>query len=275
MINAFNMEVKGVFEPIVSEDLFFKCQPNRVKKVASTKRKAQNPNFPLKLITVCAECEKSLTGSCSTSQSGARHAYYHHHKQDCRLAKSRKKVDLENAFKIFLNQISPRHKDYEKMFKRIVMDVWQTNYKKLDADNSRIRKEIESLENDRQRVFDSHRSGTYTDEEFLDQKNYINTKVRQKKTLLEEKQIEEFDMEQALSFCFDFVRDSKETWESLEKMPDFRLRFQNMIFPEKTTYDGEKFGTNKLALVYELKESYDADSSNLVIPPGIEPGFPG
>ena len=44
-----------------------------------------------------------------------------------------------------------------------------------------------------------------------------------------------------------------------------------MIFPEDVTFDGKKFGTNKLALVYGLKQDYDVDSSNLVTLQGIEP----
>ena len=78
-------------------------------------------------------------------------------------------------------------------------------------------------------------------------------------------------MERALEFCFEFVRDSGKTWTLLEKKPELRLRFQQMIFPEDVTFDGKKFGTNKLALVYGLKQDYDVDSSNLVTLQGIEP----
>ena len=270
VIRAFGMEVKGAFEPIISEELFFQCQPDSHKKVALTKRKAQNPQFPLRRLVVCPECQKSLTGSCSTGRGGKRHPYYHHHKKGCSLVKSHKKADVERDFVSFLNEISPQHKKYEKLFKAIVMDVWQSNYKKLDEDNERIRKEIKFLEQDRQKVFDAWKKDLFDDEEFLNQKNYINAKIRQKKNSLEEKQIEEFDMEVALSFCFDFVRDSGKTWKDLESMPEHRLRFQKLIFPENITYDGEKFGTNKLALVYELKDTYEADSSKLVTLRGIE-----
>lgn len=52
-----------------------------------------------------------------------------------------------------------------------------------------------------------------------------------------------------------------------------RARFQKMVFPEKTTFDGKKLGTEKMSLVHELNETAGADSSKLVTPPGIEPGF--
>jgi site-specific DNA recombinase len=263
-IKAFGMEVQGAFEPIISEDLFWKCQPNQHRKVALTKREAQNPKFPLKKHVVCTCCGSSLTGSSSTGRSGKKYPYYHHHKQTCPLAVSHAKDEMEKSFVKYLGKISPKHAQYEALFKRIVLDVWQTNYKRLDADNARIRKEIASMEEDRQKVFDAHRNGVYDDLEFMDQKNYLNAKIREKKLLLDEKQIEEFNMENALSFCFELVRDSARTWTALEKHPEFRARFQKLVFPENIHFDGEKFGTNKLGLVYELKETFDADSSNLV-----------
>lgn len=80
-------------------------------------------------------------------------------------------------------------------------------------------------------------------------------------------------MEEALSFCFDLVRDSARTWGDLEKMPAQRIRFQNYAFPEKITYDGEKFGTPRLALIYALNQAQDADSTELVTLRGLEPRF--
>ncbi len=274
-IRAFGMEVQGAFEPIISEDLFRMCQPNRHRKVALTKREAQNPKFPLKKHMVCTHCSKSLTGSSSRGRTGKTYPYYHHHKQTCPLAVSHAKEETENRFLEYLSQISPTHREYEELFKRIVLDVWQTNYKRLDADNARIRKEIASMEQDRQKVFDAHRNGVYDDVEFMDQKNYLNARIREKKLLLEEKEIEEFNMESALNFCFEFVRNSADTWKSLEKYPEFRARFQKIVFPENILFDGEKFGNTKLALVYKLKESYSADSSNLVTPRRIELRFLG
>ena len=270
-IVGLDMEVRGAFEPIISEQLFNSCQPSKHRKVALTRREALNPKFPLKRFVKCAHCNESLTGSSSTGRAGVKYPYYHHHKQDCEYGQSIKKAELEEEFVKYLTKISPQHLKYEKLFKQIVLDVWQTNYKRLDADNARIRAEITSLEADRQRVFNAHRSGTYDDVEFLDQKNYINAKIREKKLMLDEKQMEELNMERALGYCFDFVRSSGDTWKSLEKLPELRLRFQNLIFPKNLSYDGEKFGTTAISLVYSLKETFDADSSSLVDPTGFEP----
>jgi hypothetical protein len=49
------------------------------------------------------------------------------------------------------------------------------------------------------------------------------------------------------------------------------MRFQKQIFPEKITFNGEKFGTTKLDIFYKLNQEVGADKSALVTPRGIEP----
>jgi site-specific DNA recombinase len=267
-----DIEFQGSFSSIVDEELYFKCQSRIRRKFSPSNPVSINPHFPLRRFAVCTECKTGLTGSFSTGRKKVRYPYYHHHKQNCPLATSLSKVVVEQSFTELLEEVSPKHKGYEKAFKAIVMDRWQANYKKLDAENSLLRKEIIALENERQRIFDLHRSGTYSDGEFVEQKDYINQLLQQKKQLSEEKRIEEFNMETALSYCFEFVRDSGDTWNSFNEEPDYRLRFQKMIFPEKVTFDGKKFDTTKMSIVYELNQTTGTDLQNLVRPPGLEPG---
>ena len=270
LIRVWGQETKGVFAAIIDEELFIRCQPELRRKFHSGKRELDNPNFPLRRFVICSECGQSLTGSFSTGRKGVKYPYYHHHKQTCSSARFIPKETLEQNFIEFLKEASPKPK-YEKIFKAIMIDVWQSNYKKLDSENTRIRKEVEVLETERQRVFDLHRAHKYNDQEFLDQKDHINLKIQQKKLLLEEKRIEEFNMEEALDYCFRFVRESAKTWLELADLPLQRARFQQQIFPEKITFDGEKFGTAKMSLIYELNKQAGNEKSNLVTPRGIEP----
>lgn len=101
----------------------------------------------------------------------------------------------------------------------------------------------------------------------------IGPLLADKKSLLQDKQIEEFSMDTALDYCFRFVRDSAKTWVGLADRPEQRARFQNMIFPEKVDFDGKKFGTKKIALVYKLNQENGSNKSKLVTPTGIEPVF--
>lgn len=261
-------EFEGNFEALISKELFFECQGGIGRRPKLEKRKSKHPDFPLKGCP-CDLCLKPLTASYSRGRGG-RYPYYHHQKQDCPKSKFISKLKLEKAFIKFLTEVSPTIK-YEKAFRAIMIDIWQSNYKKFDEMNGTVRRDLERLEEERQKVFELHRSGRYNDDEFLEQKNFINERIYAKRTLLEENHVEEFNMEEALDYCFNFIRNSAKTWERLEY--EQKLRFQNQIFEEKPKFDGEKFGTPKLSTVYAISKQYRGKKSQLAAPTGFEPVF--
>lgn len=270
IIRVWDFEIKGAFEPIIDENLFYLCQGDGKKRKIS--HNVKNPNFPLRRKTVCQFCGEPLTGSHSTGRMGKKYPYYHHHNQKCSHAKFIPKEAFEQMFVEYLNEINPDFK-YEKAFKAIVLDIWKRNFKSFDETNEQIRKEIKSLGQQRQRIFDLLESGTYTKEEFIAQKDSVNRKIAQKELLIHDKRIEEFNMDEALEYCFSFVRNTAKTWLELKDRPERRLRFQNYIFDEKIYFSGEKFGTTKLTPIYNIYQQYLLDPSQLVTLPGVEPGF--
>ena len=272
-IKTWGLDIKGDFEPIVDEDLFMQCQKGYRKTYTKINRSSLNPNFTLRRVCICPECHTSLTGSTPTSR-GAKYSYYHHHKQNCSKAKFIPKETFEQLFVEYLNNLTPNNK-YEKIFKAIVMDIWHNNYKKLNENNTRVRIELEKLEQERLKIFELHRANKYSDDEFLEQKDLINKKVYQKQKLLEDNHIEEFNMEEALDHCFHFVKETSKNWIRFKNTNYlFAVRFQKQIFPEKITFNGEKFGNTKLSLVYKINEQSGANKSKVVTLPGIEPGLP-
>lgn len=262
IMNVWGEQYPGVFEPLIDQELFYKCQKGKKGSLHSQARRSANPDFPLSK-TLCNLCGMRLTGSFSRGKSGQRYPHYHHQKQGCSQAKFIPKAAFEQAFIEYLNDVKPDVR-YEKTFRAIMLDIWQSNYKKFDEGNRRLTRELEGLEKERQRVFDIHRNSKYTDEEFEEQKARINEAIQGKRQLIAENHVEEFDMEEALSYCFQFIRDTAATWLRFRTIPEHRLRFQKNIFPENLIYDGKKFGTPKIATIYELKQQYDGETSNLV-----------
>ena len=268
IIKVWDMEHKGSFNHIVSEELFNKC--NGRKKKEYMPRIAKNPNFPLRKLVVCESCQHSLTGSSSTGRKGVKYPYYHHQKQTCSSSKFIPKETFEQLFVEYLADITPSP-EYEKVFKAIVIDIWKNNFKKLDEQNEQVRKEIKVFENQRQRVFDMHQSGIYSDQDFITQKDILNKKIAEKKLLIHEKAVEEFNMDEALEYCFNYIRETSKTWIELEEEPDRRLRFQKFIFADNLGFSGEEFGTTKLTPIYSMYQQYLTEPTSLVTSRGIEP----
>ncbi len=264
-IKVWCLDIKGDFESVVSEELFARCQKGYKRNYVKMNRSAENENFPLRRVSVCSECQTSLTGSTTTKNMGAdKYSYYHHHKQGCPKAQFIPKETFEQLFIQYLDELTPSGK-YEKIFKAIVMDIWESNYKKMDENNAKIRVEIERVEQERLKVFELHRTGKYSDDEFLEQKEIANKKIHAKRQLLQDNHIEEFNMEEALSHCFNFVRETSSNWVRFKKTNYARaMQFQKQIFPEKITFDGKKFGTTELSFVYKMNQEIGADKSKLV-----------
>ncbi len=271
IIKVWDIECKGKFTPIISEELFYQCNGRKIKQ--NIPRISKNPNFPLRKLVVCDSCTHPLTGSASTGRHGVKYPYYHHHKQVCPNAKFIPKDKFEEIFVGFLNTITPSDK-YEKVFKEVVLDIWKNKYQNAEKENEKIEKEISALENQRQMIFDLHQSGVYTDEEFISQKNIVSRKIGQKKLLKNEVNTQESNIKEALDHCFNFIRNTSETWIELEKKPESRLCFQNLIFIENIKFSGEEFGITRLSLVYELNQTCGTNKSQLVTLRGIEPRSP-
>jgi len=269
IIKVWDNESKGNFEPIITENLFYLCQKDG-RRDRGKNHFVKNPDFPLRKLAVCQFCGDPLTGSHSTGRKGKRYPYYHHHKVNCDYAKSIPKENFEQMFVEYLNEINPSI-EYEKAFKAIVIDIWKNNCKGFNNQNEALRKEIKELENSKQHIFDLHQSGVYDDTDFTTQKNIVCKKIAQKESLIHDKRIQEFNMEEALEFCFDTVRNSARSWVEYEKEPEKRIRFQNFIFEENLPYAENKFGTAKLTPIYSVYQQYLVNPSNLVRPVGIEP----
>ena len=74
----------------------------------------------------------------------------------------------------------------------------------------------------------------------------------------------EFNMDEALEYCFNFVRNTAITWKELKEDPSARLCFQKLIFTGNIKFSGETFGTTDLSLVYKLNQENVTDKSQLI-----------
>lgn len=263
VIDAWGEQHAGSFEPLVSQTLFDAAQAVRQKDSPhATPRSTNNPLFPLRAFVACEECGRPITGSITTNKIGRKYPYYHHYRPGCTKARFIPKATFEQLFIEYLDGIAPDPL-FEKVFREMVLRYWKENYQGIDRRNGKLRKEIETLERERQQIFDSHRRGIYLDGDFQEQLRLVNQRLTRKHLLLEERAGEAIDMDEALSSCFNFIRDTAQTWKELEDNFPARLQLQRRIFEEKLKFDGRRFGTPRLSLIYQLKQEFSGGESHL------------
>ncbi len=113
---------RGDFEPLISEDLFYRAQAVLAGRLPSTTLKARaHPDFPLRGFVRCKSCGRGLSGSWSKGRSEY-YAYYH-----CRPgchAINVTKAKLEGLFadELALLQPSP---GYMRLLKESVLQIWK------------------------------------------------------------------------------------------------------------------------------------------------------
>ncbi len=265
VIEVWGERHKGSFEPIVAQELFEICQ--RLRLHSSTGQPAghatDNPLFPLRRLVVCARCRLPFTGGRSTGRS-RRYPYYHHyHKQNCPTARCIPKDDFEGQFACYLKQISPNPR-FEKIFRQVVRDRWSERFERSRTEQARLQKEVAELEQERQQIFDLHRQGVYTTEDFRAQLARNGERTKQKHALMNQNVPEFVDIDAVLDCCFGIIRHTGDVWQSLEKNHEARMRFQNQVFDGTVEFDGSTFGTADLSLIYKLCEESENKKSRLV-----------
>jgi hypothetical protein len=127
---------RGDFEPLISEELFYRVQAILSGRVQSTApRQRAHPDFPLRGFVRCESCGRGLTGSWSKGRSEY-YAYYHC-RPGCR-AVNVTKATLEGLFADELALLQPTP-GYMRLLKESVLQIWK-------ARRAAVREELANAE---------------------------------------------------------------------------------------------------------------------------------
>ncbi len=113
---------RGDFEPLISEDLFYRVQAVLSGRLPSTTpQQRAHPDFPLRAFVRCESCGRRLTGSWSKGRSEY-YAYYHC-RPGCRAVNVTKAM-LEGLFADQLALLQPTP-GYMRLLKESVLQIWK------------------------------------------------------------------------------------------------------------------------------------------------------
>ncbi len=264
-------EIRGKHEPLITHEQFQRVQLIRQDRGYnhSPKRLRTHPDFPLRRTALCDACGGPLTGAWSSSR-GKRFAYYRCYTPGCQLLyASLLKKDVENDFDRALRAVSARP-DFIEALKAKVITVWQAKYRAYNSEAETYKRQLDVLEERRQRIYEMREEGSYTKEEFIARKQQVDNELAAVKISMSEANIQKHDLAGALSFGEQFLTNLSFGWRSV---PDpLKYQFQKLVFPEGVRYrHGQGFGTAKLGLIFELNRASTAQEKNLVAGVGFEP----
>ena len=234
----FGLEDKrGDFEPLVSDEAFYKAQAVLAGRVPSTAPlQRSRPDFPLRGLVRCAACDRGLTGSWSKGRSD--YCAYYHCRPGCR-GVNVTKAKLEGLFVDELARLQPAP-GYMRLLKESVLQVWKER-------KAAVQSELQIAEQTRNKL---QQKLNRLDEAFLFERSIdIDTydrhadRVREQMTLLKidahTSKLEEMDVEGILAFAERVLPRTADLW--VQASLDQRQRLQQLFFPQGVAFDGNGF----------------------------------
>lgn len=258
-VYKFGEKHRGLFEPIISEELFEQVQ--RVLKRQGTKRvkhKTDNPDFPLRRF-VLNPFGKKITGSWSKGRN-KKYPYYHFNSK----GKCTGKGKLESTFCDFMDKWAFDSKEYKDLEKYV--------HKHFSKRTENERKEAQRLE---KHVADLRLTQSALIEKNL--RNIINDALLtreldriENELLNANARLAEIDsvntgkvsIEEAVEYLKDYLKKPSSIW--IKSSIDKKLKLQWFQFPQGIVFDGKNFGTNKVCSFFKAKKSFSPDLSSTV-----------
>ncbi|HVG08202.1 MAG TPA: recombinase family protein [Thermoanaerobaculia bacterium] len=235
---GWDIDTAGNWPPLVEEDVFWRCRSLLRTDGLIVAKERNNPDFPLRGFVTCGHCRKPLTASWSQGKT-RRHAYYHcPSKAHCRRTNIPRQ-ELEACFLGLLENLRPRP-ELLALFRRIVLDVWETRRQDIAAQRAAAERNLAELKRRKDQLLEA-----FVYEKAIDQQTYKDQldKLNEGLALAELEQhgqrFEELDVEAVLAFAERVSLNASRMW--LEANLDQRQRFQSLLFPEVCKSKKERF----------------------------------
>ncbi len=270
---------KGRHEALVDEQVIYK-NIDLIEGSKKTYTLRGDDLFPLRGTLLCSNCEHSLTAS-SPKGRNKYYSKYHCNKQTCKKKITGRTAsgDADVAHKHFRELLSCFRPldDVEKLFKTIVLRRWNDEYSQATENAKQINDEIDHYRKLRTATNEKFIMDKITEEDKDTQINNIAQKIEDLEEELTEADAYVKEKEQIVDDAMSFIRTPDIFWNQANTK--IRQDIQMLLFPNGIAYDFETgFGTaskiKSYLLMEEILKNYD-EKTDLVIPTGVEPVFPG
>ncbi len=269
-VPEFGVSRRGDFDPLVSEDTFYRVQAILQGRVQVTGPHQRNrPDFPLKGLVRCAACGRPLTASWSKGRNG--HYAYYHCWRPCR-AVNVTKTKLEGLFVDELTQLQPTP-GYMRLVKELVLRAWEDRKAEAGRDAADTERRAKAIQQKLDRLDEAFLFAQSID---IDTYDRHRDKLRQELTLTQidrhSVEVEKLDVEGILAFAERVLPRAADLW--VQASLNQRQRLQQLFFPEGVAFDGKQFvRTAVTAHAFSYLEPVEGSQNEVASPPGFEPGF--
>lgn len=260
--------IRGIFEPLVSEDEFMKVQDIlNGRKPLITAYKRNNPEFPLRQFITCPNCNQPLTGSPSKGRS-KKYSYYHCYNTDCSLRFRIRKERLEKVFVDYLKFIKPEQ-NLLNLFELTVKDVYNEKLSIRLNSQKQVEDRLIELKNRKSKLIDFRLDGTISEEDYRFKTEQLAEEIQEHEFRLREVEVHDEDLTKCLKYACNAISNIDTLWENGDL--DLKQRLQRVIFPKGLMYYSNDFRTAEISSLFIKKDTFKVSYNQMVLPRGFEP----
>lgn len=256
-IEKFGEQHRGVYEPLISDELFHQVQRVLKRKTNNiTAYLVNNPDFPLRRFTKHPS-GLSLTG-CWSSGRRKKYAYYRY--TTLPNADYPKHI-VEQKFVEFLNTFALSDSDYDLLKQRMFEQFGkQTNQQsKYKEELTKQLKELEAMQTD---LYRKSYKGIISESVLKTQLEILESEQDNVKTSIYQISTPNIDVNRTIPFLKEYLINPGNIW--LKSPYSLKLLLQRFEFPLGVQFDGEKFRTLKTCNIFKAKKFFFAEKLPMV-----------
>ncbi len=255
-------EHMGRHLPMVSQEVYAKIQAVIETRQRTVRHERVRPEFPLRSFARCSHCEHYLTGSHSRGRSKY-YSYYHCFNGSCSMRDNQGTEALHDEFTAFLASITPDRRGIQE----IADAVAGATKKRIEHDDQmrgKFHLEKRRLDQQQERLIQMRMDSLLTNDEFLQQKALLTSRINDLKNRMPVDADEEDDLVNKLDIICKPLTQLPATWEATE--PQLKLRFQRLILP--AGFVSGRIGTAQMGCLFSTFQRSGDYKSRLVPPTG-------
>jgi site-specific DNA recombinase len=245
-IVKFGERHKGVFQQIISEELFEQVQ--KILKYRNRKNQTYqtiHPDFPLRRFVSHPDGMK-LTGSWNQGKF-KKYPYYRYLGHSMM---NYPKDALEEQFKAFMDTYSLKEEHFEKLKKKLKYAL-ENGLNSRQKDQINIRKKIADLKEKQGKLIEKNMSGFISNEIMRDQLQKIDNQLIDLNALLYKDPQLNVNLEHLVNDAELLIKNPSKIWEKANL--ENKMRIQVFNFPQGITFNGEIFQTPEICRLYKAK----------------------
>lgn len=252
-IKKFGERHKGIFEPIISQELFDEVQSvlkRRVRRIGPINK--ENQDFPLRRF-ISHSTGIKLSGYWSKNRYG----YYKYPIK----GHNYKKEVIEEKFKAFMNLYKFDETRLNKLEQSIKDNLIKKTKEKL-KEAKRIEAFIEELKNERSGIIKKNIQQVLNDSTAREEINRIESSIFQSQQTLSKIPQVKYELENVLTYLKEYLKNPALIWER----SDFATKtaLQQFEFPQGIIFDGVNFRTQEISCIFKLNSEELSKNSPIV-----------